>query len=86
MSWRVMEDEVSYGTVACFWCDTSDTAFGPVFYGATKQDLEDFAVDFLSEDPRQYDVAELEELFSVYRQGCEQCGRKYDKEAEYTNQ
>ncbi len=56
-------------TLACFFCDTSDVAFGPVVYGeattGAREKLEAFRL-WLGVDPRSVPVCELMDKFSEW--------------------
>lgn len=53
--------------VFVFFCDTSDIAFGPVFYGVTREEMNDFKYDFLEDDPRTYSTEELTDKFYEFK-------------------
>ena len=56
-------------TLACFFCDTTDVAFGPVIYGTSLvgavERLELFRL-WLNADPRSIPVDELMNKFSEW--------------------
>jgi hypothetical protein len=57
-------------TLACFFCDTSSWAFGPVFYdrdSATEQ-AEAFRQS-LDRDPREYTECDLESRYLDWNRG-----------------
>ena len=64
MATRIIDD----GT-ACFYCDTSMVAFGPVAERA--EELEEFEEE-LELDPRQYPEAELLKLWADFLEAREE--------------
>ena len=61
MGCRIITDKDDEHEV--FYCSTTMMAFGPVMYG----DAEEF-LKWLKEDPRKYDVNELNDLYAQFRE------------------
>lgn len=55
-------------TRACFWCDTSDWAFGPVFYDSESATAlaQAFRLS-LPRDPREYTASDLENRYAQWQ-------------------
>lgn len=60
-------------TLACFFCDTTDVAFGPIVYGCVHGSKSEGATArlgefrlWLSVDPRSVPVCELMDKFSEW--------------------
>jgi hypothetical protein len=60
MSWIIIGDR----DTAVFACNTSDTAFGPIFYGGCEE-AKDFE-EFLGQDPRCLSEETLMEAFTIF--------------------
>jgi len=79
MGCRILEGkEYADGpTQACFFCSTTDQAFGPIMSGREEAEL---FLEYLELDPRQYGQSELMNEYSefVHKYVCE-CGGLHDE-------
>lgn len=76
MGLRILHDEKN--NQACFYCSTSDWAFGPVAYGENAiEDLESFS-KFIKLDARTLSDKELESKWFEFRSHQQKMEKQHD--------